>query len=90
MAEFSKRRRALLWWAVMLGVAGAIGVFLASTGLQPKPVVAVFMGVVLVFAVVVNLKIWRCPACNGHLGRLYIGIDQPKFCPNCGIKLVAD
>ncbi|NGP89703.1 hypothetical protein [Fodinibius halophilus] len=31
---------------------------------------------------------WRCPSCNGHLGKLYIGLDHPKYCPGCGVELI--
>lgn len=31
---------------------------------------------------------WRCPSCKGHLGKLYIGLDHPKYCPECGIELI--
>ena len=26
---------------------------------------------------------WRCPACNGYLGRAF----SPKYCPKCGVEL---
>jgi hypothetical protein len=28
---------------------------------------------------------WRCPKCNKYLGGAY----NPKFCPACGVRLVA-
>lgn len=40
----------------------------------------------LVFVVgilVYSLKNWRCPACNGYLGRTI----NPRFCQKCGVQL---
>lgn len=42
----------------------------------------VFLWLLLAFAaavVAVNIRLWRCPHCGGHLGR-----GVPKYCPNCG------
>ncbi len=45
----------------------------------------VFLWLTLAFAVAgvaVDLRLWRCPHCGGHLGR-----DVPKYCPSCGRRL---
>lgn len=42
----------------------------------------VFLWLLLAFAaavVVVNIRLWRCPSCGGHLDR-----GVPKYCPHCG------
>jgi len=41
---------------------------------------------VLVFgALGFSLFNWRCPACNGYLGRTL----GPRFCSRCGVQLIA-
>ncbi len=59
--------------------------FLQITSIQLT--IALFIGS-LAYGLVVHLRIWRCPACNGHLGKLYIGLKAPKYCPQCGVRLV--
>jgi len=39
--------------------------------------------VLVAAAVIFSFANWRCPACNGYLGR---GIN-PKFCSKCGTEL---
>jgi hypothetical protein len=34
-------------------------------------------------AVVLILKIWRCPHCRSYLGNAF----NPRFCPSCGVRL---
>lgn len=48
----------------------------------------VIMVVLFLWALVVNMMLWRCPSCGGHLGKLYFGEKFQKYCPNCGIKLM--
>ena len=38
----------------------------------------------LAMFVLVWAKLWRCPKCGGHLGRMGDGSDR---CPHCGEKL---
>ena len=38
----------------------------------------------LAMFVLVWAKLWRCPKCGGHLGRMG---DGPDRCPHCGEKL---
>lgn len=43
-------------------------------------------GLVVVFvvgALVFSFKNWRCPACNGYLGKTV----SPRFCQKCGVEL---
>ena len=40
----------------------------------------------LVVAVVLEVKWWRCPQCRTSLGRNF----NPKFCPNCGAEIDYD
>ncbi len=89
-AQFSSRRLLLTQLAVLLGIVAAGLLTLAYLGIAHQSVITVLVGLLLAFALVVNLRLWRCPSCNGHLGKLYIGIKQPKFCPNCGIRLIED
>ena len=42
----------------------------------------IFIGA-LVGITVFTFRNWRCPACNGYLGRAM----SPKFCPKCGAQL---
>ena len=43
------------------------------------PVFLVALASVLVF----SFRNWRCPGCNGYLGKAM----NPKFCPKCGTAL---
>jgi hypothetical protein len=58
-----------------------------STGLLGLPAVAVAGLCIAVFigVAVFSLKNWRCPACNGYLGKSF----SPRFCPKCGAQLQA-
>lgn len=42
----------------------------------------VFLWLLLALAaavVAVNIRLWRCPCCGGHLDR-----GVPQYCPHCG------
>lgn len=54
----------------------------ALFGLSTTVTVCIAM-VVLVGVVVFSLINWRCPSCNGYLGKSW----GPRFCPKCGAKL---
>ncbi len=87
-AEFAVRRRRqlLLLIPVILMFAFAI---LVGTGKLPVPVdpdsatPKVVLFLVVAACVGYSWVNWRCPACNGYLGR---GIE-PKHCRNCGAQL---
>jgi len=88
IAEFEKRRRKLTLFAIIIGlIVGAVS-FMAYQSGMPKPMAGILLVVSFAWALIVHVKLWRCPACNGHLGRLYLGLKLPKYCPHCGIKLI--
>ncbi len=37
----------------------------------------------LALVTIFTFRNWRCPACNGYLGKAI----SPKFCPKCGSQL---
>ena len=39
--------------------------------------------VVLIGLILFSLQNWRCPACNGYLGK----VISPRFCSKCGAAL---
>lgn len=57
--------------------------------------IAGFVPAILLMFASIGLSIWgvttfwRCPSCRCHLGKLYIGLDHPKYCPECGVQLLA-
>ncbi len=67
-------------------IAGAISIVAYQSGIS-KTMTGALLVVSFVWALIVHVKLWRCPSCNGHLGRLYLGLKLPKFCPHCGIRL---
>ena len=88
--EFRNRRAAIVRLAIILGVLSVAVLILAYQGMAPKYVSATILILFFVFAAIVNLRLWRCPACNGHLGKLYLGLNEPRYCPRCGVKLIED
>lgn len=59
-----------------------IGVELDNRGkIEQEWALCVLLPVLLPF-VVIGSFVWRCPACDGSLGR-----GDPKFCPKCGAQL---
>ena len=90
IAEFEKRRRNLTRFVIIAGVFVAVVSSLAyQSGLSKMTAVALLV-VSFACALIVHIKIWRCPSCNGHLGRLYLGLKLPKYCPHCGIALIEE
>lgn len=89
-AEFVRRRRKVYVAIVLLAVG--CGLLALSWLYAPGAawVRALLVAVLLAIAAVSNLVFWRCPACGGHPGKLYIGLPLPKFCPNCGVRLLED
>lgn len=51
----------------------------AKPGGWPIPIV---LGVAFVAGMVLTLKNWRCPSCNGYLGKGF----NPRFCSKCGVR----
>ena len=86
--EFARRRRrqwiltAVLVLAALCSVVaqdrrdGSIG------GLAVAAWLPIFLALVIA-GVVLSLRTWRCPACNGYLGKAM----RLNFCPRCGVAL---
>jgi len=90
IAEFEKRRSNLTRLVIIIGVVvAAVSIMAYQSGIS-KTTTAVLLAVSFVWALIVHVKIWRCPSCNGHLGRLYLGLKLPKYCPHCGIILIEE
>ncbi len=90
IAEFERRRRVTTRMAMGLGaVAGTISL-MAYYSVGSKWISVVLFVVSVSYGAFVHVKVWRCPACDGHLGKLYLGLKEPKYCPCCGIRLIEE
>ena len=88
IAEFEVRRSKLTRFTIIVGaIVAAVSLMAYQSGIS-KTMTAILLAISFIWALIVHVKIWRCPSCNGHLGRLYLGLKLPKFCPHCGIKLI--
>ena len=90
VSEFENRRSKLTRFAIIIGIIVGATSLIAFQGGIPKAMAATLMVISFMWALIVHVKIWRCPSCNGHLGRLYLGLKLPKFCPKCGIRLIEE
>jgi hypothetical protein len=87
-AEFARRRRSQIV-ASIPAVAVAIVMGLAdprrhqATASLPVAIVLPVALVVVLAVVLFSFRNWRCPACDGYLGRSL----GPRFCPKCGVAL---
>jgi uncharacterized protein with PIN domain len=90
IVEFKKRRTFIERFTFMMAILVGVISILTYYSITPKLLGILLLGLFFIYAFIVNFKKWRCPYCNGHLGKLYIGLKQPKYCPNCGIKLIED
>lgn len=84
--QFAIRRRRQ-WIATIPAVAAILGLILvdsnrAAAGLSSDVLVGIAFAVI-VGVLIFSLLNWRCPACNGYLGR----VINPKFCSKCGAEL---
>jgi hypothetical protein len=79
--EFATRRKRQLIVTIPI-VLLLIGSVLLGERTENTAYPLVLIGVVLV-TLVFSFRNWRCPACDGYLGR---GIN-PKFCSKCGAQL---
>ena len=82
-----KRRRQIILivplFAVIILVAAASDDSSSNIAGLPAAVVGT-MGILLILgALAFSLYNWRCPACNGYLGRS----ASPRFCSKCGVPL---
>jgi hypothetical protein len=87
--EFKRRRRRQIF--VAIPVVGALLAMMSASGSSKAPTV---MGlpaemvaggflVLMIGALAFSLFNWRCPACNGYLGKSI----SPRFCAKCGVSL---
>lgn len=92
--QYAERRRRQLILAVILvpmviGVQlmghGEGGGVLQAIGLTEDLAGKGFFAMVMV-ALLFSFKNWRCPACDGYLGRS-VG---HQFCPKCGVKFKSE
>jgi len=89
--EFQRRRKTITRLAIAIAVLSLLVTGTFFTGIISSPVTAALIFLAVGFcAAYTNFKLWRCPSCKAHLGRLYIGVSGPKFCPQCGIRLAPD
>ena len=65
---------------IFAAVTAQNGISLESFGVSTTFVFYAF-AVFVVCIVIFSFKNWRCPACQGYLGRG----NNPRFCPKCGI-----
>ena len=87
VADFQKKRtRQILALApVVLAFVGLVSVEGKSGGiLGLSPGVTLGVSFMLIIGVLIfSLLNWRCPSCNGYLGKAF----NPKFCTKCGVQL---
>ena len=87
-AEFAVRRRRQLLLLIPVILMFVLA-FLVGTGKLPVPIdpdsatPKIVLFLIVAACVGYSWVNWRCPACNGYLGR---GIE-PKHCRNCGAAL---
>ena len=86
--QFAVRRKRQIILAIPLFLA-IIGVAVAGDsldrglfGLPPGILLGAFL-ILVVGALVFSFRNWRCPACDGYLGKQM----NPKFCSKCGFGL---
>jgi len=88
VAEFAIRHAKITRLAIVAAIIIGVAFFFLYKGIASNTMAMILFAAIFILAAFVNLKVWRCPSCGGHLGKLYLGLKQPKHCPNCGIKLV--
>ncbi len=88
VAEFAIRRAKIAQLAIIVGVIAGVVIIFLYQDIASNAIALILLVVVFISAAFVNMKVWRCPSCNGHLGKLYLGLKEPKHCPSCGIKLI--
>jgi len=85
---FSKRRRRQLLLAVPL-VPAFIAVAVQRDSATPEifgvppSIYGPAFFVLVIAALIFSFLNWRCPACNGYLGKAF----SPRFCAKCGAVL---
>ncbi len=88
ISELEKRRRKLAIIAFIAGVTTGTFILVALQNKISNTFMVAILVILFMFAFIVNVKLWRCPSCNGHLGKLHLDLKLPKYCPHCGTRLV--
>ena len=81
LEEFAARRKRQLIATIPVLVL-LIGYVLLGERAEQTAYPFILIGVVVVI-LIFSFRNWRCPACDGYLGR---GLN-PKFCSKCGAQL---
>jgi bacteriorhodopsin len=88
--ETFRKRRTIQWIVTAPVIALVIGLMWFRDhsqeqlyGVSADKFAVVFL-IALVAAFAFTFKNWRCPACNGYLGRAM----NPKHCVKCGAQLL--
>lgn len=68
----------LMFGVILLENRGQTALYGVETGS-----LVTFLFLAIAGAIVFSLWNWRCPACNGYLGKRI----SPKFCSRCGVEL---
>ena len=74
----ARRTRQIVFTVVFIALLAPVAI--ASEKVRG---LVVLMIVLIAAGVAFSLRNWRCPACNGRLGRCH----NPKFCQKCGVQL---
>ena len=88
LAVFAQRRR---WRLISMAIMLAFVILIAVGEGRPEGTtwgmrsdyMAWVMFVPVLAYLLVNFRLWRCPACNRMLGKSY----NPRYCNNCGTAL---
>ena len=86
--EFKRRRGRQIALAIPLVPLILLRPWLRTHPPESMPWIGPIVGdaallVCIVAALVFSLMNWRCPSCNGYLGRSI----SPRFCSKCGVQL---
>lgn len=87
-ADFARRKRRQFivmvpLLALIVGFVLFEGRLKAAASDVPQIVLIGFLPVAAITIMVFSLRNWRCPACNGYLGKS----ASLNHCPKCGVAL---
>jgi hypothetical protein len=84
-ARKQKRQLVVAFPVLAAFVAVILGQEPGSHSIYGLPVVAwvPIFAILIVAVLIFSSRNWRCPACDGYLGRGF----HPTFCPKCGVQL---
>ena len=77
--EFQKRRKTITRLAILLGALVGTIALLASQGITSTLVSVPLLWLSLTYRLIINLRLWRCPSRNGHLGELRLSMKTQGF-----------